>query len=299
VGLKTDLVVHDAARNKDLRVVAVYPQGPGPYPVIVFSHGGGGSPRSYMTLSRYWASHGYVVLLPTHADSRSLQPDPDNRLQRGEGLRTVFIDAPAWVNRPKDVSFLLDSLVQLEQMAPELTGKLDPTKIGVGGHSFGAFTAQVIGGATLTLPGQTGPVSLADERVKAVLMLSGQGPGQMGLTEHSWENFRLPAMGMTGSLDRGALGQGPEWRRRAFELSPPGDKYFVFIEGASHFSFNDLSGPLARLQQPQREAVSGYIRMASLAFWDAYLRGDAQARAYLESDGLAQYSQGAVTISRR
>lgn len=299
VAVRTDLVLHDAARNKDLRVVAVYPRETGAYPVLVFSHGFGASSRYYSTLSRYWASHGYVVLLPTHADSLSLRPGGENWIGVGEDIREMFRDPEAWVNRPKDVSFLLDCLPQLEEQAPDLAGKMDAEKIGVGGHSFGAYTAQVIGGATLTLPGQAQPVSLADNRVKAVLMLSGQGPGQMGLTDGSWQNFRLPAMSMTGSLDRGALGQAPEWRRRAFELCPPGDKYLVFIEGASHFSFNDLVGPLASLEQPQREAISGYIRIASLAFWDAYLKGEAAAKDYLQSDGLAEYGRGAVALSRR
>ena len=57
------------------------------------------------------------------------------------------------------MTFLLDSLDVLEEDVPALEGKLDRDRVGVGGHSLGAFTAQVVGGATLKLSGQDEPRS--------------------------------------------------------------------------------------------------------------------------------------------
>ena len=42
-----------------------------------------------------------------------------------------------------------------------------------------------------------------------------------------------------------------------------------------------------------------YTNSASLAFWDAYLKGDARAKSYLQSRALEKSSHGAVKISRR
>ena len=64
-----DLVLHDSKRNKDLHVRIFYPDGAGKYPVIVFSHGAGGSQDCCDALTRHWATYGYVTIQPTHDDS--------------------------------------------------------------------------------------------------------------------------------------------------------------------------------------------------------------------------------------
>src|SRR5215471_1389673 len=76
-----DTTIHDARRNKDLPIRVVAPKSGGPFPVIVFSHGAGGSGKNYFALTGYWASHGYVLIQPTHNDSLAL------RRENGEELR--------------------------------------------------------------------------------------------------------------------------------------------------------------------------------------------------------------------
>ena len=69
-----NLVLHDAARNKDLPIKVRFPtQCPTSRPVILFSHGAGGSYEGFAALTDHWASYGYVVLLPTHSDSIALR----------------------------------------------------------------------------------------------------------------------------------------------------------------------------------------------------------------------------------
>jgi hypothetical protein len=58
--------------EKQLPLRVAYPGAPGPHPVIVFSHGGGCEKATYSRLTDHWASYGYVVIEPTHTDSRSL-----------------------------------------------------------------------------------------------------------------------------------------------------------------------------------------------------------------------------------
>jgi hypothetical protein len=238
----------------------------------------------------------------------------------------------AWKDRVSDVSFLLDSLEDLGRKVPGLSGKMDPVRVGVGGHSLGAYTAQLLGGATIELPGETKARSFADDRARAILLLSGQGAGQQGLTAHSWDHFTRPLLSVTGTGDRGAKGQGHEWKGEPFQHSPPGDKYHIVIEGAHHGSFTGRfagEGDTASRLEPMRPGIGkrlteeqkalfrkrlggmgpgiggdqkvifGHVKIATLAFWDAYLKGEPDAKAYLGADSLRTESHGTVKLLRK
>lgn len=280
VGMIAETVLRDAARNKDLAVKVFYPETGGKRPVVVFSHGGGGSKDGNDEVGRHFASHGFVALHPEHADAlpRDKWRDPE----AVEGMvRRALTDVGGWLNRPRDVSFLLDRLPELERRHEALRGRLDLDRIGAGGHSYGAFTAQAVGGAVLSLPGRDQPLSLRDERVKAVLGLSPQGPGQMGLTETSWERFEPPYLVVTGTRDKGAQGQPYTWRLRPFELCPPGGRYLLVIDGANHMTFNGAAA--TRMRQV---AMFELTLAAAVTFFKAHLTGDQAAVAYLAGDRL-------------
>ena len=294
-----EIILRDAKRNKDLPIKIYYPKSAGAFPVIVFSHGAGASKDNYGLLGKYWASHGYVVIHPTHADSIALRRKQGETGDTAELLRTMTTSSEGWLNRPRDVSFVLDSFAEIERAAPALKGKLDAKRIGVGGHSYGAYTSQLIGGVTITLPGETKPQSLADDRARCVLILSGQGRNQQGLGEHSWDTLKRPMLNVTGSLDRGAGGQGPDWKREPYNFSPPGDKYQLFIEGAVH-GLGGLAGAQASVNAATNNAAHrDYVKTASLAFWDAYLKQDKTAQAWLKSDQLERFGKGTVTFSKK
>jgi predicted dienelactone hydrolase len=229
---------------------------------------------------------------------------------------------PQWRDRVRDVTVVIDSLNDLEKNYPELAGKMDHTRIGVGGHSYGAFTAMLAGGAkTFSTP----PLALGDPRVKAILAMSPQGiAANRGLTAESWRDVRVPAMFMTGSRDYASETEGPDWRRTAYESSPAGDKYFVLINGAGHMTFTGLASGLGEQQYdrtrdvpitdprtgqvlngvPQENrAVQGMndrgtfrnIRSISLMFWDSYLKDKADAKALLDPTKYA----GSVELAKK
>src|SRR5713101_8157357 len=149
-----DQTIHDAKRNKDLRVRFLVPKSGGPFPVIVFSHGAGGSGQNYFPLTGFWATHGYVVIQPTHNDSIALQKKKGDKPQAipRKRLDEYRFNSDYWGNRARDISLVIDSLSELEKRVPQLKGKMDQKRIGVGGHSYGAFTTQMIGGALLDMP---------------------------------------------------------------------------------------------------------------------------------------------------
>ena len=294
----TDIVLHDGKRNKDLHMRIFYPNGAGPFPVIVFSHGAGGSQSCCGELTRHWASYGYITVQPTHDDSTLQRRNTgEEDIDFLKAVRDALKKPALWQSRPQDISFVLDSLPTLQKRIPALAGKIDSRQIGVGGHSMGAFTADAIAGALVDLPKHS-TTDFGDPRVKAVLLLSPQGPGEFGLNDHSWDQVNIPLLSMTGSLDRGAGQQDPEWRKIPFERSRPGDKYHVFIQGANHMSFISAK-TLSPSRAARGDAILGYTNSASLAFWDAYLKADPAAKNYLRSDALADSTRGAVKIYRR
>jgi len=307
-----DQTLHDPKRDKDLRVRVLFPKANGPFPVIVFSHGAGGSGQNYFPLTAFWATHGYVVIQPTHDDSIALRRETGKQLPSGprELIDEYRFNSDDWGNRARDISFVIDSLGELEKRVPELKGKMDWKRIGVGGHSYGAFTTQMIGGALVDMPNGPKAQSFRDERPRALMLLSGQGKNQNGLTETSWKNMTRPMMSMTGKYDNGASGQMAEWRKDPFTYSPPGDKYYVFIEAAFHMSFTGALAQenpqlanrpmIARLvERTDQKAVFDYVKFASIAFWDAYLKDDPKAKAYLKSDSLVDYSKNSLKIDRK
>jgi predicted dienelactone hydrolase len=238
----------------------------------------------YWALGEYWASYGYVSIHPSHEDSRQ------DSGYRG-GLMKVIRDSHLWESRPKDISFVIDSLPEIEKRVPELKRKLDRSRIGVGGHSYGAYTAEAIGGATVTMPRESSPRSFADPRVRAVVIMSPQGEGEMGLTSHSWDKMHLPTLLMYGSRDFGMQRRTPTWRSEPFYKGPAGDKYDVELEGATHFTF---VGPFRK--GGRENMLFKCAKLETMAFWDAYLKGDPAAKDYLHSDALSRFSNGGARV---
>lgn len=322
VGAIPDAVIHDAQRNKDVTTTIEYPTRGAGNPLVVFSPGYGGTNDAYVGLSAYWASQGLVVIRVAHADAgKQLAANQDFWESQTEADRR---------NRVRDITLVLDSLGDLEKRYPELEGKIDKTKIAVAGHSYGAYTALLLGGMKI-FPGGT---SYADARVKAVVAMSPQGPSESrGLTPESFASINVPTLFMTGSRDNGmAESETPEWRSEAFDLASPGDKWLIIVEGARHAtfvgrfdSFNDAQAreprpdtggvnplppdPMGRTNpQPLRtdgsRARSGAlgqryqfstIKSMALAFLDAYAKGDAKGREALESS----ITNSAVVVKKK
>jgi Cutinase len=284
VGEGGDVVLRDSARAKDLRVTVSYPEGDGPFPVIVFSHGAGGNGNYAYPITRFWTSHGYVCVHPTHADSLSLAP------------ATTTSGPAEWENRARDLSFVIDSLADLQRSIPALRGKLDLRRIGVAGYSYGGHSAQLLGGAKLEAPGGASR-SLADPRPLAFLLLSGPGAGARGLTELSWDDWTRPMMAVTGSRDLIGGERSPMWHLEPALHGPPGDKYALYLEGASHGSF---TGRIAEMSSSREEQeIFRWLRVTTLAFWDVYLKGLGEARPRLDPATVTELSGGRAKLTKR
>jgi serine/threonine protein kinase/pimeloyl-ACP methyl ester carboxylesterase len=251
------LTLHDSARNREIPLKVYYPaQISGSLPLIIFSHGYGGSREGYEYLGRGWADAGYIVIFPTHLGS-------DTEALAQMGLRGASDPATAFEmqrQRAADVHFVLSSLKLIDQQVRDIHGKIDKQEIGVAGHSMGAGTALLVAGATASAANGAAQ-SFRDKHVRAVIAMSPQGPGEEGFSDHSWDSVAVPALTMSGSKDRGIGGQPAEWRMLPFQHMPAGGKYQVLVNGADHLTF----------------AVGGRFRACilqeTIAFWGAYLGG--------------------------
>lgn len=297
VAVADGLTLHDAARGKDLAYKVSFPKADGPFPLIVFSHGFGGNKDAFSTIARHWAGHGYVVIQPTHADGLGRRDGDRNaaggrpgRLGAG-GLLAGINDPDRIADRVADLVLILDSLAEIEKAVPGVEGRIDAKRIGVGGHSFGAYTAMLIGGVTVDLGGEKGR-NFRDRRVTCILPISAQGTGQQGLTDASWAGLAIPMMTITGTRDQGVGGQDAAWRKEPYRFSPPGSKYLVVIDGANHLSFGGGLGG-------RGTDVTDVVKLTSTLFWDAFLKDSEPARTRLNSERLPAESGGNYTLEKK
>jgi predicted dienelactone hydrolase len=274
----------DAARKREVPVKVYAPKdGPGPFPIVVFSHGLGGSREGYGYLGRHWAGHGYVSVHPQHLGS-------DTAVIRGGpgGQRAAALDPAQWRERALDVSFTITKLEQANREDARFKGRLDADRIGVAGHSYGAHTTLAVIGQKLWMPGQ-GAQSFQDARVKAAIAMSASSRAGGPLGKQSFGAIRAPCLHMTGTLDVSELlATKAEDRRVPFDLSTATDTYLIIIKDAKHFAFSDnpFFPGLGLIQRvPEHH---DYIRMASTAFWDGWLKGDPKARAWLAGGGFTK-----------
>lgn len=305
-------MIRDAAlpRSGELLMVdIVFPTTGGPHPVVIFSHGAGGTPYLYRELTGHWAAAGFVVISPTHADSRRLLRDQG--LEGRELLATILrsaIEPANWRRRVGDVTSIIDALPRLGEMDPRLARRADPRRVGVSGHSYGAFTSMLAACAQPRAPsGEI--VNLRDPRPAAFLLLSAQGPGQQGLERTSWTTCDRPMMVVTGTEDQGRpLPNRPAqtWRDKLepFRLSPPGGKVGWVMQGAAHSSFvasdRAAAGPVG--PAAERDAVDPALQVRlfralaaqTTAWWQAQLMGDPAARDAVAGGALAR--EGDVTF---
>lgn len=293
----------DPDRDKTIPLRLTFPKAGGPYPVVIFCHGALGSKDGGDPLAHFWASHGYVVIRPTFGDSISLMSDEDKaKVKSLTSLVNSWQVKREWDQRPRDVSHVIDSLGDLAEQVEALRGRLDVKRIAVSGHSYGAHTTMLIAGLSLQDPRGKESVSFRDGRVSAHVMISPQGPTEV-ITAESYKALAGPIMMITGDHDgtpiKGREDKAGAWRAEAYEHCPPGDKYLLWVTDAHH-GFGGING---RAQWsgagPRAPDQVNIIKTTALAMFDAYVKGDAAAKAFLAGDRLDRAANGLATLKRK
>ena len=320
---KQTITIRDQNRKREFPIDLYLPEksNQSQIPVIVFSNGFG-VPRQQgnNTIAEHLASYGFAVIIPDH-------PGSDRQQQENflSGLSKEAFKATAFINRPLDVTYLLDELERLNQS--EFKGQLNLEQVGIFGHSAGGSTALSLAGAkinfkqlkkdcssqenlinpsllfqcrALELPQQN--YNLQDSRIKAIfnfLPFSSSLFGQEGMSQ-----INIPTFLIAFSEDIFTpvlLEQIP-----SFGWLITSDKYLGVIEGLQHVNFDlsELQGVkllnednLDKLTDEFPSAFQDYPKVLSLAFFKVYVVGDSDYRHYLQASYAQAISENPYNLS--
>lgn len=252
----------DAVRRRPVpaRLYLPEPLPPQRVPLLVFSHGIGGSREGYSYLGSYLASEGIACLHLQHVGSDRRvwwEGAPFSVVDR---LQRAAAEAEARA-RVDDVRFALDRMT-----SGELATIIDEHRIVAAGHSYGANTTLLLGGARVERDGR--PIELRDERVQAIILISAP-PFYGERTMHSiLSPVRAPSLHVTATDDVIRIpGYYSDLRDRLaiFDLIGSERKSLAVFEGGSHSVFTDrnLTGGLQRngeLKRATRELALAFVR---------------------------------------
>ncbi|MBY0548294.1 MAG: hypothetical protein K2W95_13445 [Candidatus Obscuribacterales bacterium] len=274
----------DLSRGRSIPVKIYMPStsAKSPAPVLVFSHGLGGTREAAGYLGEYLSARGYVCIHIQHpgSDSGVWQPVATGGREAILAEMKTAANAANLKFRVGDVTFVLDELEKRNASDPLLGSKLNLSAIGLAGHSFGA-------GTTLALSGQNYPVgprtfNFRDSRIKAAVYLSPPVNLRNRQAEEIFGSIEIPGLLMTGTDDVSPIGETTA-RQRVIPfhgIKAPG-QYLVNFQGGDHMIF---SGHTTPLRVNSDEKFQHMINKVTGAFLDAYLKGDASQRAWLKND---------------
>jgi predicted dienelactone hydrolase len=155
---------------------------------------------------------------------------------------------------------------------------MDLKHIGMSGHSFGAVTTQAVSGESFPATGK----QFTDPRISAALAFSPSSP-KRGDPKAAFSQVPIPWMLMTGTKDIAPIGDEDVASRLAvYDNLTGASKYELILNGAEHSVFTDRALPGDT--EPRNPNHHRVIQALSTAFWDAYLRNDASALAWLNSN---------------
>lgn len=238
--------------ERTLSTLIVQPSAPGPFPLIVLSHGFVSHPRNLSRVANAWASAGYVVAMPVHPLTNEDVPTA------GENFVDVF-------QQPADISFVIDSVLELNgDSSSGLFEQVDPNRIGAAGLSMGGATTYPL------LYNEC----CRDERIAAAVIMAG-----FDVTAPETNDFSrsVPILLLHGEADERAAIQTA--RDLYAQLSGP--KWFVTLIGAGH---SEAFEPVPA------DAVSDWdtiVDSSTTDFWNGTLGGDPSQLEVLATDAVS------------
>jgi hypothetical protein len=277
----------DARRDRKVPVKIYFPKdATSACPVIVFSHGLGGSRENYEYLGHHWAACGYVSVHVQHLGSdNSVWQDARPREAMGR-MRAAAANLANATNRPADISFVIDRLEEENKSGSVLKQRLDLARIGVAGHSFGAFTTLAIAGEVFVTPAGR-KATVVDPRVKAVIPMSSPVPKNAARFDEAFGSVQIPCFHMTGTRDASPIGDtSPEERRVPFDHNHALNQFLLTFTDGDHMIFSGRGRLFESGAEKEKDKdFQRLICVGSTTFWDAYLKDDVAARAWFTGGG--------------
>ena len=263
------------------------PEGDKPCPLVLYSHGLGGSREGGQAWGSAWADSGIAVLHLQHPGS-----DIDVLRSGGRALQTAA-SADQMIERLLDLRFAINELQRRATTGEAHWNRIRADAIGVAGHSFGALTTQAVAGQRYP-----GVDDLSDPRPKAFVALSPSLPigGKLSPSE-AFAGVVRPFFALTGSKDSSPIQRNQAAAQRAgvYDALPPGQRALLWLAGANHQTFGGGRASLPETDEKNAQQApdtedrhSRLIASATTAWWHWRLLGDEAARLRLASlEGLS------------
>ena len=281
--LVVDQLWRDDNRNRDIPVRLRIPQIRGnteKLPLIIYSHGLTGTRESGDRWGQAWAANGYFVI---HVQHRGSDEDAWRAIEsRAKVLRGVTLNAAMGqlVERSMDMRFVLDEAARRPEFA-----QADLARVGIAGHSFGAYTVQALAGQRVSRRAM--PV-LAEPRVRAAIAFSPIVRNRVD-AENQFEDVHMPFFSITGSLDEEEYGPtlAADERVRPFFAMPPKHKYLLVFQNGDHTALagSSTGAVSTKPRVPAATDADAHIvrttQLMTVAFWDAYLKDNPAAERWL------------------
>ncbi len=274
---------HDAVRQRDIPLRLRWPKGLGPWPLLLHSHGLGGSREGGDVWGQAWCDAGFTVVHLQHAGS-----DTEVIRAGGVGGLRAAGNGHQLLARVADVRAVLDEATRRQRAGAPRWRDVRLDAVGVSGHSFGALTTLAVAGQRYPVPGD-----LSDPRPRAFLALSPSSSRSRLSVHEQFGGITRPLMAVTGSLDGDPFGSYDtgEPRARVYDGLPPGQRALLWLDGADHMTFSGnrrqrISGrgtfQRAAEAQQREDAHHALVARLSTLWWRWRLLGDADAQTLLQ-----------------
>ena len=318
--VKHSFTINRPNKHRILAVVYLPENLQKPAPVVVIAPGFNSDISSLTYVAEHLASYGFGVAALNFPDT-----DQQRITEYLEGVDNLS-QPNAWLEQPKDITLLLDTIEKKAQSNSSWRGKLDLNNVGVLGQSLGGYTSLAIGGSqidwnhlvqacqSLKNPdliflnsallwqcrGVNGPVpdgNLQDRRVKAVIAINPVSSpifGKKGLSQ-----MKVPVMLFAGSNDKFAPAILEQIQ--PFTELTQSDKYLLFLKGGTHLSFLTGGGNFdfsLQILSPGADPslARSYLKSLSLAFFQTYLNQESSYKTYLNESSVKAMSQPSLPI---
>jgi pimeloyl-ACP methyl ester carboxylesterase len=278
----------DAQRDRVVPVKLYFPkEGAGPFPIIIFSHGLGGSREGYEYLGRHWAGCGYVSVHVQHPGSDEGVWKDQPPAERARAMQRAAANLANALNRPPDAQFAIDQLEKLnvDKTSP-LKGRLELKSIAIAGHSFGGYTTLALAGQTFLLP--TGATKRYTEpRLKAAIQMSAPAPAMRRELDRVFGSITMPVMHLTGTKDFVEIlpQTSAADRRIPYDHMTNAATCLVIFTDGDHMIFSGRERLATPEKLAQDQVFQKLVCAGTTAFWDAYLKDQVQAKKWLLDGG--------------
>ncbi len=296
------ITVTDGQRQRQFQTTVYVPQTPIPAPVVLISHGLGSDGNDFAELGKHLASYGIAVALPSHPGS-----DAQQRLAFLQGYERQVIRPEEFLERPRDMTVLLDELTHLTKTDARFQGRLNPNQAGAIGHSIGGQTVLSLAGAeinwsqiqedcqgelialSISQPIQCSAFllkpdsrSLRDPRIKGVIALNPTLRTVLGPKNLAQIEIPVMLVGGTDDLVTPVILEQVE----PFTWITASPKYLAILEKGTHL-YNPEAGSRGAVPfppsfyGPDPTLSRQYLNALSVAFTQTHIANQAPFRAFL------------------